>query len=86
MIQPLTREATTMTTGHVFKIANNFFGIFTLAKPFLLARFIDADTVSDACLGLSLKFAGHFKPASKGTEKIARAMMKRRDTVLLTDN
>lgn len=75
----------TMTTGHVFKIADNFFGIFTFTKPFLLARFIDADTVSDACMGLSLHFAGNFKQAMPATEKIARDMMRRRNTVLLTD-
>ena len=74
-----------MQKGHVFKIGDNFFGIFTFAKPHLLARFIDADTVSDACLGLSIQFAGWFIPASDNVTKHARAMMRRRDTMLLTD-
>ena len=74
-----------MQRGHVFKIGDNFFGIFTFAKPYLLARFVDADTVSDACLGLSIQFAGRFVQASDNVEKLARAMMRRRDTMLLTD-
>lgn len=77
---------TTMQIGHVFTIAPNLFGIFTLAKPFLLCRFDDADDVSEACLSFSMKFSGNFQPANVTTERIARSMMKRRDTVLLTDN
>lgn len=76
----------TMTTGYVFTIAPNLFGIFLFAKPFLMCRFDDADDIDEACLSFSMKFAGYFKPITPGIEKVARDMMRRRDTLVLTDN
>ena len=75
-----------MQTGYVFTIAPNLFGIFLFAEPFLMCRFDDADDAAEACLAFGMKFAGNFKPANAAQEKVARGMMKRKDTLVLCDN
>lgn len=75
-----------MTTGHVFTIAPNLFGIITMHRPYMLCRFDDAESNEEACLSFSMKFAGNFKPANRHMEQIARHMMKQKDTLVLTEN
>ena len=71
-----------MTTGHVFKFdAENSMGLFVIfqihSRPFARVRFLDATNDNDACIELGRIFAGYFKPASEGVQRIARGEMKR---------
>lgn len=74
----------TMTTGHVFKLSDGFYGIFTFTKPYTLCTFLVSDTVDNACLELGDTFAGNFRPASDTVAKFARKLMGKTDTLVLS--
>lgn len=74
----------TMTTGHVFKLSDGFYGIFTFTKPYTLCTFLVSDTVDNACLELGYTFAGNFKPANFIVTSYAKKLMSKTDTLVLS--
>lgn len=73
-----------MTTGHVFKLSDGFFGIFTFAKPYTFCTFLVSDTVENACFELGDTFAGNFRPARPSVVKFAKKLMTKTDTLVLS--
>ena len=66
-----------MQKGYVFHDHEGFFSIILLTAPYVMTRFIDADTDEEACAALSREFAGHFIPAKRHHRMVARRYMRR---------
>jgi hypothetical protein len=81
-----------MKEGNVYKIMDGVFGIVVFRYPGsnkteLLCRFMDCETVREACKELGEMFAGKFVPCDTDLAAWGRAIMRNRGSaILLTDN